>query len=192
MIKAREALLSKNSNPNTPCMNIKPEPTDNLVELNPIYAKGYIVKETLLDLKQWRKIPVSEEWLNGLAFEIVKWAEKDDSLVWEDFYAEYGILKTTLDDFERRYEVIKDAKDHARMIIAARRDRLAFKMKASGSVFLGTQTYHSSLFSSHKKEVASWNDKDSQKTGTFELHFHDQEEPKEESGSNNTNTPEQV
>ena len=178
LIKAQEALESKNSNPNTPAMNIKPEATDNTLKVNPVYKDGYKVKEVILDLKQWRKIPVSQEWLNGLAYEIVKWAEKEDSLIWEDFYNEYGIYKKTVEYLEEKYECIKEAKEHARMIIATRRDKMAFLMKASGSVMLGTQTYHSKSFADHKKDVASWNDKDANKTGTFNLHFHDQPEPK--------------
>jgi hypothetical protein len=189
LIKAKEALEGKTYNPNTPLSQVKPEPVDAILSNEICKRKsGYKVVEFVQDDFQWRKIPVSEEWLSGLSRALVDWSRKDDSLNWINFCRDYGISIDQFDGFVERYPIVAYAKRQAREIIAARRDEMAFLMKASGSVMLGTQTYHSPSYKEHKKEEASWKDKDAQKTGNFNLNFYDQPAPEDKSGSNNTDT----
>jgi hypothetical protein len=152
--KAKEALTYKTT---TPLMKIQAEPTKIELSAGALYGKtGYKVQDFAFDIMQWRKIPVSQEWLNGLARAIVDWSLKEDSLHIINFCKESGLSIHSFNDFVDKYPVVAQAKLDAQEFIAARRETLAFEMKASGAVMLGTQGYHSPSFKEFSKEKVQW------------------------------------
>lgn len=89
------------------------------------------------DLFILRERPVSEVFIERLAADMLEWAiNNEDALKMIDFFVDRKISPKTVWKWEKKFPMLKEAKEMAIQIIGSRREKGAIKNKYNASVIM--------------------------------------------------------
>ena len=92
------------------------------------------------DLFTFKTIPISQEFIERLAQDLIAWATTDDdALRLTQFITKIGIHPRTFDGWSKKHPTLKFAKEAALLIIGDRREIGALKNKYNANVVMKQQ-----------------------------------------------------
>lgn len=122
-----------------------------------VRGKEYVVPEdkTGYKLPLFERMilsPRSDAELDTIAHDLLFWAEKDTSLVFDEFVAISGVSTGRLYDFSQRHEGLKNAIAMAKQILGSRREKGAVEGKYNATVVMGMMPIYNQEYREWKKE----------------------------------------
>jgi len=106
------------------------ETVNNNTEIQPL-TNTRTWKE-FIENDAFMQFPAKYDWRLRFIYTLLEWAMKDDSLEITDFAIEMKMRRQTIYEWANKYPDIKDALDHARLIIGSRRRKGAMTKKLDG------------------------------------------------------------
>lgn len=108
--------------------------------------------------------PGKQDWRKRFIYTLLEWASKDDSLEIVDFALEMKMRRQTIYEWANKYPDLKEALDHARMMIGSRRRKGALVRKFDKDVvfkdmhkydpeWLEINKYHSDMKKDEEKQA---------------------------------------
>jgi len=74
------------------------------------------------DLRTWKMTAASESYWEEVAEKLMLWVQKEDAIHFSQFCLIQGIAESTLEKYAGKYPKLREAKDAATEIMAARRE----------------------------------------------------------------------
>lgn len=111
------------------------------------------VVDTVFNVFTMQDYPVTLPWLEELAEKMVKWADDDDSLIFEDFLTEMGMHFESIKRWTQQCPALDVAKKYTLSRIASRREKGAMKHKYDTSMVARMMPHYSDSW----KQIAEWN-----------------------------------
>ncbi len=106
-----------------------------------------------LDMRTWKKTPVTDAWKDKLAEELYNWAKDDpEAFKMTQFYLHRGISSTDFMRWVETHEKLKIAHDAALQMIGDRREIGAAKNKLNTAIVLSSMPRYDKGW----KELSEW------------------------------------
>jgi hypothetical protein len=119
------------------------------------------------DLATTRLIPVSEEFLERLGGDLVKWARESNAIKLTAFFIERGISRGTYQHWAETHPLFKKHIEFAKEAIGNRREEAAFWRKADAGIFLKSAANYDPEW----KEIEAWRSRVAKHEEDTENHF---------------------
>lgn len=107
------------------------------------------------DIRTWKMKEATNSYLDNVCEAMLQWAARKDSLHLTDFCLEIGISRGSLNMISSRNEKVKEAKEEAQRIIAARRETGAVTNKLNASAVKDYQALHCEEYKAYQAWKAS-------------------------------------
>jgi hypothetical protein len=124
--------------------------------VNPSTSKRSVSKNVALserDIFFFKRVPVSDDYLRKLAFELVSWVLKDDkALKITQFRTSRHICRKTWDTWVKRSPELQDANDFALEVIGDRREIGGLEKRFDSSIVAYTMPHYDPVW----KELVAW------------------------------------
>lgn len=96
--------------------------------------------------------PVTEAFIERFSFDLVTWARKDDSIVFEDFLIEKGMEDRTFYRFASKYEQLGIAHRFAIMCLSARREKGGLRNELNAAMIMKSMP----MYSQKWRDLLEW------------------------------------
>ena len=137
------------------------EITNNTTDIQPLTSVS--TWTDFINNDAYMLFPSKQDWRQRLICTLLEWASKPDSLEITDFAMEMKLRRATLYEWADKYPDIKDALNHARLMIGSRRRKGAMMKKLDGSYayrdmhcydpeWLAINKYHSEMKTEEAKQ----------------------------------------
>lgn len=106
-----------------------------------------------MDMRTWKRTPVTDAWKDKLADDLYRWAKEDpEAFKISEFYLDRGINSTDFARWAETHEKLKMAHTAALQLLGNRREKNAAKNKMNPSVILPIMHRYDKEW----KESAEW------------------------------------
>ncbi len=100
-----------------------------------------------------RCCPKTKEELDWWASELLRWSEREDSIVFYEFASIMGIPKSVLTKMSNDSENLKAAFSIAKERVGSRRERLALKNELNASIVMKTMAIYDEDFAKYERDM---------------------------------------
>lgn len=140
----------------------KKEKPHNNTEIQPLDSNRNWVD--FINNDAFMLFPEKKDWRNRFILTMLEWAAKDDSLEIGEFHASLKMHRSLLYDWINKYPDIKNAYEHAKLLISYRRKKGALTKKLDKDVvfkdihkydpeWLDINKYHSDMKKDEEKQA---------------------------------------
>jgi len=106
-----------------------------------------------MDMRIWKRTPVTDAWKDKLAEELYNWAKDDpEALKLSQFYIERGISNPDFERWTETHEKLRMAHDAALIMIGNRRENGTVKNKYNVSIVMPSMP----RYDKNWKELSEW------------------------------------
>ena len=118
-----------------------------------VSKSAYRSSREFLNLHTLKMQPVSDEWLEIFAKELVDWTINDENaLTMNGFYVKKGVPSRTVARWRKRSKLFNEAHEFAKMIIGCRRETGALTKKLDAGIVLRTMA----MYDEEWKKLEEW------------------------------------
>jgi len=135
---------------------MKRKTSHNSIKKDSVSKKGYVFFDDYTDLFTFKKVPISEAYIDRLATELLDWAlNNDDALKMSQFYLGKGISYHSFSRWLKRSKNLEEAHNSALKLLGNRREIGAIKKKYDTSMIATMMPKYDEDW----KEVIEWRSK---------------------------------
>jgi hypothetical protein len=102
------------------------------------------------DIRTWKMREATNSYLENLCDALLKWAARKDALHLTEFCSEVGISRGSFNMLSQRHENVREAKEEAQRMIAARREVGAVTSRLNASAVKDYQALHCEEFKAYQ------------------------------------------
>lgn len=146
ILKAKEALLPKISNPSTPVSEPKSESG---------LSKGKVI-DWFFPYRTYKQREATEAFLDKLTEGLLEWAAKPTSIKMQEFLEEFDISEDSLKYWRTKYPQVGQAYAVAKKATISHRETGAIKNLFNATAVLNFQGLRDPEYREYLKEKASW------------------------------------